>query len=112
LGNKRVDANQTELVALYRKLGCSVVSLAAVGAGVPDLLIGCNGITDLAEVKDGDKPPSAQKLTPDQVRWHEKWAGSLRVVNSPDDVIEHVAQLRGQRRISRTDDEIDLTKLF
>jgi len=112
LGNKRVDANQTELVALYRKLGCSVVSLAPVGAGVPDLLIGCNGITDLAEVKDGNKPPSAQKLTPDQVRWHDKWEGSVRVINCVDDVIKHVAQLRGQRRISRADDEIDLTKLF
>jgi Holliday junction resolvase len=112
LGNKRVDANQAELVALYRKLGCSVVSLASVGAGVPDLLIGCNSITDLAEVKDGSKSPSAQKLTPDQVQWHDEWKGSVRVINCPEDVIQHVAQLRGQRRISRNDDGIDLTKLF
>ena len=87
MGNKRVDANQAELVALYRKLGCSVVSLAPVGAGVPDLLIGCNSITDLAEVKDGNKPPSAQKLTPDQVRWHEKWEGSVRVVKDRKSVV-------------------------
>ena len=103
MGNKRVDANQAELVAVYRKLGCTVVSLAPVGSGVPDLLIGCNRITDLAEVKDGSKAPSARKLTPDQVRWHDNWNGSVRIVSCVDDVIKHVAELKNRPRIPTTE---------
>jgi hypothetical protein len=29
----------------------------------------------LLEVKDGSKPPSAQKLTPQQEIWHRDWRG-------------------------------------
>lgn len=36
----RTDANQTAIVEALRKCGASVQSLAAVGKGVPDLLVG------------------------------------------------------------------------
>jgi hypothetical protein len=45
------DADQPELVGVYEALGCTVVDLGSVGNGITDLLIGCAGITDLAEVK-------------------------------------------------------------
>jgi hypothetical protein len=38
----------------------------------------------LLEVKDGSKPPSAQKLTPQQEVWHRDWRGHRVVVNSPE----------------------------
>ena len=47
----RVDGNHAEIVDCFKKLGCSVLSLAAVGKGVPDLLVAINGITWLVEVK-------------------------------------------------------------
>jgi len=47
----RVDGNHAEIVDCFKKLGCSVLSLAPLGKGVPDLLVAINGITWLVEVK-------------------------------------------------------------
>lgn len=78
----KADANQREVVAALRAVGCSVSSLHRVGDGVPDLLVGYRGHTLLIEVKDGTKPPSARMLTPDQLAWHAAWRGGpLAVVD-------------------------------
>ena len=37
--NAKVDLNQTEIVQALRQAGATVQSLAAVGKGVPDLLV-------------------------------------------------------------------------
>lgn len=76
----KVDANQPEIVAALRRVGADVFSLAAVGDGIPDLLVGFRGQTFLLEVKDGSKPPSARQLTPDQIHWHAAWRGGRCVV--------------------------------
>lgn len=83
----KVDANQSEIVAALRKIGVSVQPLHTVGKGCPDLLIGVRGINLLLEVKDGNKPPSAQKLTSDQVEWHRTWGGQVEVVNSVEQAL-------------------------
>ncbi|NBT69102.1 MAG: hypothetical protein EBT78_15220 [Betaproteobacteria bacterium] len=85
---KKVDLNQMEIVATLRKIGATVQSLASVGNGCPDLLVGFNGINYLMEIKDGDKMPSAQKLTPDQVKWHIEWRGEVHIVRSIYDAFE------------------------
>jgi hypothetical protein len=71
----RVDANQQEIVDMLRSAGCTVQSLASLGHGVPDLLVGYRGRTILMEVKDGRKAPSARLLTPDQREWADAWTG-------------------------------------
>jgi hypothetical protein len=71
----QVDANQKAIVDALRSIGATVQSLAAVGKGVPDLLVGFRGNMFLLEVKDGRKPPSAQRLTALQVSWHSTWRG-------------------------------------
>jgi hypothetical protein len=79
----RVDRNQSEVVAALQMVGATVHSLAAVGNGVPDLLVGFRRGTYLLEVKDGKKKPSARELTPDQIAWHMDWnGGACVVVNS------------------------------
>lgn len=78
----KVDANQPAIVAALRKMGATVQPLHSVGQGCPDLLCGYAGRNLLIEVKDGDKPPSARKLTADQVVWHRDWRGSVYVVES------------------------------
>lgn len=78
----KVDANQREVVAALRGAGASVQLLHAVGEGCPDLLVGYKGLNMLLEVKDGNKPPSAQRLTPQQEIWHRDWRGHRVVVNS------------------------------
>lgn len=83
----KVDDNQAEIVAALRKIGASVQPLHAVGQGCPDLLVGWRGITSLLEVKDGKKPPSARKLTPDQEKWHAAWMGQVTVVETVEQAI-------------------------
>ena len=86
----KVDANHTAVVGALRGIGCSVVSLARNGKGVPDLLVGYRGMNLLLEVKDGDKSPSKTKLTPDQVKFHATWRGSIFTVYTPIEAIEVV----------------------
>jgi hypothetical protein len=76
----KVDANQAAVVAALRHIGASVQPLHAVGAGVPDLLVGFQGRNWLIEVKDGRKPPSERRLTKDQEQWHAAWRGTAAVV--------------------------------
>jgi Holliday junction resolvase len=81
----KIDANQTQVVEALRAAGATVQSLAAVGQGVPDLLVGFQGKTVLLEVKDGRKPPSERRLTEDQLKWHGAWRGGpLAVVDGVD----------------------------
>lgn len=72
----RTDRNQAEIVEALRRCGASVQSLASVGGGVPDLLVGFKGQTLLIEVKDGQKPPSGRELTQDQAEWFFDWQGA------------------------------------
>ncbi len=78
----RVDGNQAEIVSQLKARGCSVLSLAALGKGCPDLLVGWHGENMLLEVKDGAKVPSARKLTTDEVAFHQTWRGRVAVVDS------------------------------
>ncbi len=83
----RTDANHAEIVRALREAGCGVVDLSAVGDGVPDLLVhpptypACLHAV-LLEIKDGSKPPSARKLTPDQIRFHARWKGRIHLVTN------------------------------
>lgn len=84
----KVDANQGVVVEGLIEVGATVKSLAAVGNGMPDLLVGYQGRTYLLEVKDGSKPPSARKLTPMQIAWHRDWrGGDVAIVTSLDDAL-------------------------
>jgi hypothetical protein len=89
----RVNGNHTEIVDCLVALGCLVQSLAAVGRGVPDLLV-CTprGRLLLLEVKDGRKPPSKRTRTAQQVLWHARWAhcATLWVVFCEADASEAV----------------------
>ena len=87
----RLDDNHKAIVAALRAVGCEVLSLAAVGSGCPDLLVlRPNALTLLLlECKDGSKPPSERRLTPDQQKFHAHWP--VTVVESVDDALAAVA---------------------
>tara|TARA_R110000824_G_scaffold188467_1_gene369789 strand:- start:1031 stop:1318 length:288 start_codon:yes stop_codon:yes gene_type:complete len=90
----RVDHNQAEVVFALRTAGAFVQSLATVGDGCPDLLVGFQGETYLMEIKDGRKPPSARKLTEDEGRWHERWkGGACAVVKSQIEALEMIGAM-------------------
>ena len=92
----KVDSNQEIIVKALRDAGAMVVSLAAVGKGVPDLLISINGRLALMEIKDGAKVKSKQKLTEAQVRWHAAWADCpVSIVDGVEAALRHLKVLRG-----------------
>lgn len=91
----KIDANQPEIVKALRQIGCTVQPLHTVGDGCPDLLVGAFGVTLLMEVKDGTKPPSARRLTEDQLVWHGAWSGGpLSIVTDIESAIRAVNAIR------------------
>jgi len=86
---KKADRNQPEIVKAFRDLGCTVQHLHTVGKGCPDILVGYEGFNYLIEIKDGEKPPSARKLTKDEKEWHDKWLGQVDVIENAHDVLDY-----------------------
>ena len=90
----KVDANNDQIVSALRSAGAFVFSLASVGGGCPDLLVGFRGQTLLLEVKDGRRPPSQRKLTDDQLKFQREWLGGpLAVVDSPESALRMIGVL-------------------
>lgn len=52
----------------------------------------------MIEIKDGSKPPSKRKLTPDEARFRGSWTGGYRIVEDLAGVEETVAVLQSWRR--------------
>lgn len=81
----KVDANQTEIIAAFRKAGASVKPVHVV-KGFVDIVVGINGQNMLVEIKDGAKVKSKRKLTPMEQEFHDGWKGQIHIVESVDDV--------------------------
>jgi hypothetical protein len=94
----RKDRNHADLVEHVRYQGVSVLDLAALGDGCPDTLwmvAGPHGfVYSLVEIKDGTKPPSARKLTPEQRLFHQAWPDAIPIVTSVEDADRLIAALR------------------
>ena len=84
----RVDANQNEIVTMLRKMGYSVAITSDCGKGFPDIVVGRPGRNYLFEIKDGSKPPSAQKLTEAEQQFCDNWKGQYNVITCLDDAIK------------------------
>jgi hypothetical protein len=84
----RIDANQDQIVTALRAMGATV-RIVTQGNGLPDLLVGFRGVTILMEVKDGQKVPSARRLTPAEQKFFDEWRGGIvAIVNSVDEAID------------------------
>ena len=64
-----------------RLLVAACADTGGAGDGFPDLVVGIVGHNLLMEVKDGTKPPSAQKLTAEQAIFHTTGADPIHVVD-------------------------------
>lgn len=89
----KIDANQPDIVSALEAAGCMVLSLAAVGNGVADLLVYREkkefwetSEFHLLEVKN----PAGRgtSLTPDQVKFHAEWP--VTVVTTPEEALRAV----------------------
>lgn len=84
----KIDANQNAIVKALRGAG-AFVRIISQGDGIPDLLVAYKGYTILMEVKDGDKVPSARKLTEAEQKFFDEWTGGMLViVNSVEEALE------------------------
>ena len=85
----RLDSNQASIVKTLRMIpGVSAESMASMGHGFPDLIVGYNSLNSgqinrLYEIKVGKG-----KLTDDEKDWHDKWHGQVKVVHSVDDILQ------------------------
>jgi hypothetical protein len=96
---RRVDKNQPAIVKALRASGFSVAITSTLGSGFPDLVIGINlgdlgRYTTLIEIKDGSKPLSCQKLTPDEQKFFENWTGNYHIIRRVEDVASLLDMLR------------------
>jgi hypothetical protein len=95
------DGNHAAVVSALRACGASVEPIESIKGGLPDLLVGAFGITELVEVKDGEKIPSKRRLNADQQKWHREWKGRrVVVVESVEEALELVAKMRGAMTMS------------
>ncbi len=83
----RVDTNQRAITLALRQVGASVQPLHTIGRGCPDLLIGFRGINFLLELKI-----PGNKLTSDEVEWHETWRGQVRIISTIDEVFKLIME--------------------
>ncbi len=91
----RVDANQQQVISALLAAGARVLVLSAVGDGCPDLLIGHRRRLMLLEVKDGQKPPSKRRKTPEQERFFAEWADlPIALVDSPEAALRALGVLQ------------------
>jgi hypothetical protein len=87
----RIDQNHAEIVDALRKVGCSVLSLAPMGDGCPDALVGFRGVDQLMEIKNGALPASRRVLTADERDFIANWRGRpVIVVNSVSEALAAV----------------------
>ncbi len=101
----RVDDNQKQIVAVFKAASVSVAVTSNQHSGYPDLTIGYLGYNILVEIKDGNKPPSARKLTPKQREFRANWQGEYRIVTSESDALALIKEL--QKRKGREGHDTD-----
>lgn len=90
----RRDANHKAIVAELKLIGCSIIDLAAVGAGCPDILAGFRGRNYLLEIKNPKhrrKSGSTNPTTGDkQAAFREAWKGNASVVETVEEAFRAV----------------------
>lgn len=79
------DVNEAEIVLALQYAGATVVRLSQ--KGVPDLLVGFEGVNYLMEVKTRKGSP-----TPDQVTFFETWEGNVHLVRSIEDALRIISR--------------------
>ncbi len=91
---RKVDSNHGIVVDALERAGASVLSLASLGNGAPDVCFGIHGRTHLAEIKP-DTKLKAHALRDNQALWAAKWRGSpVHVLRNPFEAFELVNLIR------------------
>jgi hypothetical protein len=93
----RLDANHPTIVKELRDMGYSVLSLADLGKGKPDILVGTghgkHGMNLAVEIKDPAKSASRRRLTTDEQIFHACWRGPLIVAETTEQIVAEMNRL-------------------
>lgn len=86
---RRVDRSQTGIVAALRAAGCTVVSLAPLGRGAPDLAVGHGGVTFMLECKSPGYLKAHPERVSEQRAWAKAWRGGpVLFVSTPEQALD------------------------
>jgi len=88
----RIDLNQMKIADSLRDMGCSVQSLAGVGSGCPDLLVGFQGHNYLFEIKNPERSGKQGKPRKNQQKFIFGWRGQVAVIKTFDDAFSIIAR--------------------
>lgn len=91
----RKDANHGSIREVFESLDCSVLDISDCACGF-DLICGYKTQAIAVEVKDGEKPPSARKLTLNENNAHNAWRGPKAIVTSNDEAVLVAKLLRAR----------------
>jgi len=92
--SKKVDANHKAIVKGLRDAGATVQSLAALGKGAPDVLVGFRRLNYTLEIKNPLMPPSKRKLTEAEEEWHDEWRGQVTVVETLEQALSAIGAVK------------------
>jgi hypothetical protein len=92
----RVDANHKDIVTKLRQYPNITVRSVATIKGFCDIIVGYNNTNYLYEIKDPNKPPSARKLTPDEIKFHDEWKGHVKIALTTEDILKDINYKRSK----------------
>lgn len=86
---RRVDRSQAGIVEALRAAGCTVLSLAPLGKGAPDLAVGSGGFTYLIECKSPGYLKAHPERIAEQQRWARLWKGGpVLMCSTPEQALD------------------------
>jgi hypothetical protein len=86
---RKTDKNHKEILDQCRQIPqLSAFSTHTMGKGFPDIVIGYKGLNYLFEIKDGEKPQSARRLTQAESEFFCHWKGQVNVIHTIQDILE------------------------
>ena len=91
----KVDRNQNEIVKALRQIGCCVLITSQLKNAF-DILVGYRGKLFIMEIKDGELPPSARKLSEGEqkcMKCFDKVGVKYHTVISVDQAIQIVCSI-------------------
>lgn len=90
---RRTDANQSEIVRAYEQVGATVRTLQLEAGGIPDILVGLQGVNYLVEIKT-----DTGELTPAQVKFFVEWKGQKAIVRDTSEALRVIGVEAGPLR--------------
>lgn len=89
----RKDSNHQEIVDALELAGATILDMAGLGRGAPDLGVGLRGQNFFLEIKDSLKSPSRRRLTRDEKVFHQTWRGQIDTVSTKEEALKAVGLL-------------------